>query len=72
MTSNDATPNPSIDGKLLYHEVCGFGPVVLLVPGTPGDAGHFNGLGARRPLHGYHLRPKGHLSQPPPGRMVNH
>lgn len=30
----------------LYHEVRGSGPVVLLIPPTPGDAGHFAALAA--------------------------
>ena len=38
-TATDAT-----DGAVLYHEVSGAGPVVLLIPGTPGDAGQFAAL----------------------------
>jgi pimeloyl-ACP methyl ester carboxylesterase len=35
----------------LYHEVRGAGPVVLLVPAVPGDAGQFDALAAA--LNGY-------------------
>lgn len=74
MTSNDATTNPSTFGRLLYHEVCGLGPVVLLVPGTPGDAGHFDALAsalsARHTVVTYDRR--GHVAQAPPSRMVDH
>lgn len=38
-------------GLELYHEVRGAGPVVLLVPGVPGDGGQFEALAAA--LNGY-------------------
>lgn len=38
------TDHVSINDAVLYHEVHGSGPVALLVPGTPGDAGQFAAL----------------------------
>ncbi len=46
MQITDETSSASTHGAELYHEVTGAGPVVLLVPGTPGDAGQFTALAA--------------------------
>lgn len=40
-TSSDSTTE-----AVLYHEVSGAGPVAVLIPGTPGDAGQFAALAA--------------------------
>jgi pimeloyl-ACP methyl ester carboxylesterase len=43
MQSIEDTATASSDVEL-YHEVSGAGPVVVLIPGTPGDAGQFDRL----------------------------
>jgi pimeloyl-ACP methyl ester carboxylesterase len=45
MQITDETSSASTS-EALYHEVSGAGPVALLVPGTPGDAGQFAALAA--------------------------
>jgi pimeloyl-ACP methyl ester carboxylesterase len=46
MQTTDETSSASTTEAVLYHEVSGAGPVALLVPGTPGDAGQFAALAA--------------------------
>jgi pimeloyl-ACP methyl ester carboxylesterase len=44
MPSTDRATSRSIGEAVLYQEVSGTGTVVLLIPGTPGDAGQFADL----------------------------
>jgi len=44
MSKTDQMSSVSTGEAMLYHEVCGAGPVALLIPGTPGDAGQFTAL----------------------------
>jgi pimeloyl-ACP methyl ester carboxylesterase len=44
MQITDDTASVSTGEAILYHEVSGAGPVALLIPGTPGDAGQFAAL----------------------------
>ncbi len=46
MQTTDETSSASPHEAVLYQEVTGAGPVVLLVPPTPGDAGQFTALAA--------------------------
>lgn len=51
MQTTDETSSDSTSEAVLYHEVTGAGSVVLLVPGTPGDAGQFAALAAALGTH---------------------
>jgi pimeloyl-ACP methyl ester carboxylesterase len=46
MQITDDTADAATCEAVLYQEVSGAGPVVLLIPGTPGDAGQFAALTA--------------------------
>lgn len=51
MTTTDETSSASTSEAVLYHEVSGSGPVAVLVPGTPGDAGQFAALAGALGAH---------------------
>ncbi len=48
MTNNSASAtraeNLKVPGASIYYEVCGSGPVLLMIPGGPADAGAFSGI----------------------------
>jgi pimeloyl-ACP methyl ester carboxylesterase len=51
MQTTDEASSASTSEAVLYHEVSGAGPVALLIPGTPGDAGQFTALAAALGTH---------------------
>ena len=51
MQTTDDTASTGTTEAVLYHEVSGAGPVAVLIPGTPGDAGQFAALATELGAH---------------------